>query len=54
VAGAFFVLFPGVFEGGFGKCAFFGGVFVVNCWRIRGEWWSIGDRSVVAKNVPLF
>jgi len=33
---------------------FSGGVFVVNCWRIRGEWWSIGDRSVVAKNVPLF
>jgi hypothetical protein len=28
VAGAFFVLFAGIFEGGFGKCGFFGVVLL--------------------------
>jgi hypothetical protein len=36
VAGAFFVLFGGIFEGGFGKCAFFcvvlSGEVVVDSW----------------------
>jgi hypothetical protein len=36
VAGAFFCLFMGFFEGGFGKCAFlawcFGGEVVVDLW----------------------
>jgi hypothetical protein len=39
VAGAFFCLFAGVFEGGSGKACFFGGVFVVNLWWIRGVSW---------------
>jgi hypothetical protein len=38
VAGAFFCLFAGVFEGGFGECAFFWwcfcGEFVVDSWWI--------------------
>jgi hypothetical protein len=41
-AGAFFAL-TGVFEGGFGIRHFFGGVFVVSLWWIRGESWSIDD-----------
>jgi hypothetical protein len=33
---------------------FFGGVFVVNCWWIRGGLWSVDDRCLRAKNMPTF
>jgi hypothetical protein len=48
VAGAFFCVFAGIFEGGFEKCVFFWCVFVVKLWWIRGESWSIDDFFLVA------
>jgi hypothetical protein len=41
MAGAFFCLFTGIFEGGLENVRFLGGVFVVKMWWIRGESWSI-------------
>jgi hypothetical protein len=40
VAGAFFVVLRAFFEGVLEKRVFFGGIFAVNWWWIRGElWW---------------
>src|ERR1700692_3272436 len=43
VAGAFFCVIAGVFEGGFEDVRFLYGVFVVMLWWIRGELWSVDD-----------
>jgi hypothetical protein len=47
VAGAFFVFLRAFLKGVLENGCFFRGVFVVSLWWIRGEWWSIDDRSVV-------
>jgi hypothetical protein len=47
VAGTFFVLFTGFLRVVLENVRFLCGVFMVRAWWIRGESWSIDDRSVV-------